>query len=281
MAQRTKRQHLTAVSYLRRFADERGRVTAYDKRDGREFTAHVREVEVERDFYTIEESGRPSDAFERFMGTDVEGPAVGAFDRLVAESVPPTPEDRIVIVKFMALQYVRGRAYRDMHERSAQAQAARKIPPRNPLPPDVFAAVEGAAIDRFLAMATSREFEVKAMVEMAEKIIPYLLPRPWILARTANAPTSDLSVIPWLQDTKQAGFGIGVAVADEITMPISPERVLILGPLTGSPFGEQVIDGPEGWRHQLPDLVRSTARRYVYRRPGAPLPVGPNVELPA
>jgi len=272
-ASRAKRHHLVAQSYLRRFADKREMVTVLDKRDGREFSANIKNVAVEADFYTLEENGEKSDAFEQFMATDVEGPAVSAFDRLTAEQFPPTTGDREVIAKFIGLQLVRGVAFREMHDRLAQAQAARKIPPRNEMPPEVFAELERAAIEQFLALATSQKFRIETMITMAEKVVPLLMQRPWFLARTADAPTSDSPVIPWIQKTKQAGFGIGVAAADEIAMPVSPELVLVLGPRVGSPVGEQVIEGPAGWQKQFPDLVRGTARRYVYRRPGTSLGV--------
>lgn len=272
MATRAKRHHLVAKSYLRRFADPKEMLTVLDRTDGREYTTSVENVAVEANFYTVAQNGAPSDVFERWMATDVEGPADAAFDRLAEERFPPSAADRLVIAKFAALQAVRGRAFREMHDTAAQKRAARGVRHHPELTPEENARLQEEAPRRFLELATSQEYRVDTMMEMAEKAVPMLLARPWVLLRTSDAPTSDLPVIPWEGTTKTAGFAVvGFAAADEIVMPVSPELVLTFGPSSGWSIPETVIAALPEWRAQLPQFVRQTSRRYVYRRPGTTL----------
>ncbi len=273
MATRTKRQHLSAQSYLRRFANAKDQITVHDKRTGTEYTPNIINVEVEKDFYTVPgPDGEPSDVVEKFIASEIEGPAVDAFDRLTADQFPPTEDDRFIIADFIALQICRGRAFREMHDRSAQHLSGRDISPHIELTPEENARLQREAGPAFLALATSQQFRMEAMLQMAQKAVPLLLERPWVLVRTADAPTGDLPVIGWHQETKTAGFSVGLSVATEISMSISPERVLVLGPLTGSPHANTIIDAPDRWRQQFPQFVANAAQRYVYRRPGTPDP---------
>jgi len=272
MATRAKRQHLSAQSYLRRFANGNDQVTVYDKRTGAEYTTSIANVEVEANFYTVPgPDGAPTDVIEKFIASEIEGRAVDAFDRLVADRFPPTPEDRRTIAEFMALQMVRGRAFRNMHDESAERAAAKEIKPRIELTPEENERLQRTAGAAFLQMATAQPFRMGTMLEMAEKTLPYLLDAAWVLVRTAHAPTSDLPVIPWEEKTKTAGFFIGLSVATEINFAVSPERVLVLNRRKPPLIANVVADAPEGWRKQFPGLVMQTAQRYVYRRPGTEL----------
>jgi hypothetical protein len=54
-------------------------------------------------------------------------------------------------------------------------------------------------------------------------------------------------------------------------MAISPQRLLVLGPREGTPLANTIADAPDPMAVQFGALVRSTARRYLYRTPVAPL----------
>lgn len=156
-------------------------ITVCDKSAGREYTANIRNVAVEANFYTLTGSGEQSDEFERWMATDVEGPGDAAFKRLMQERFPPTADDRLAIAKFVALQAVRGRAFRDMHAAAAQMAAAREIREHSELSADENARLKEEAPRRFLELAAMQEFRGKSLNDGSRAKGHGMCPTPTLL----------------------------------------------------------------------------------------------------
>jgi hypothetical protein len=105
-----RRHHLVPQFYLRRFADEKDRIAQC--RLGEPRNIHVTSIAnavVETDFYTVEEiSGAKTDRAESHLA-GIEGEAATGFRSLLDEGEwPLSPETRLRIATWIALQAVRG-----------------------------------------------------------------------------------------------------------------------------------------------------------------------------
>jgi hypothetical protein len=86
---RVRRQHTAAKTYLRGFADPASQL-CMRARDGTVERRNISSASVERDFYTyIDDTGRPTDTVERWLGEEIEDAAAG-----VLRSLQATPEVR-------------------------------------------------------------------------------------------------------------------------------------------------------------------------------------------
>lgn len=122
------RHHLLARSYMERFADARGRITAITRDTGERRTQSVKRTLVERDFYTVINTDMQADGrVEKLLGF-IEGSAVTTIRNTCSDrwSIwPPSPDYREALIMFTAFQVLRGRRQRrsieiiaDLYERS-------------------------------------------------------------------------------------------------------------------------------------------------------------------
>ena len=121
---RRRRNHLVPDFYLKRFADEAGRIAVFPLDSSRSpFVTGTAGVAVEIDFYTIETPEGPSDELESIISDDIEGPAAEAMRQLRQEDWPPTYEVRAAMAHFLTLQLLRGRRFRDLVENVSETTA--------------------------------------------------------------------------------------------------------------------------------------------------------------
>lgn len=128
-----------------------------------------------------------------------------------------------------------------------------------------------------VTVALAREHQIAVMLECGGAVFPFFFGRRWFLARGHDLVTSDNPVILWARNVPR-GWGVGAMTADEVVVPIAPDRALVLlHPTVGTE--ESVVDLSESKSALLASRVRSYARRFTYRRPGTPLP--PPLEMSA
>ncbi len=121
---RKKKQHLVPQSYLRRFADERGRLFVYDKVLRSRYSNTVRNVAQENGFYDLPREAFPpgaegdavnlqavEDVLSIYEGQFAETCA-GLIDDVEAKGIGP--EQKRVMALFIAIQLLRTREARDM-----------------------------------------------------------------------------------------------------------------------------------------------------------------------
>lgn len=105
--QRSKKHHYLPRFILEGFA-ERGRVATFDLRARRAYAQSVDTAAAENDYNTVElEDGSKSDIAERAIASDVEGPASAVLQRIAAGGWIESPEERLAVGTFLALQYLR------------------------------------------------------------------------------------------------------------------------------------------------------------------------------
>ena len=103
-----RRNHTVSKSYLRRFADDRGRPTRVTLPGDARVKVSINDATVVRNFYVVQlDDGSESDEAEDLFSV-VEGNAVAAIRALVDQRVWPIPSDvRTAIAEWVAPQYLR------------------------------------------------------------------------------------------------------------------------------------------------------------------------------
>ena len=110
-AQAARRHHFVPRFHLDRFADQKGRLRAFDRKRGETRTTSSRRVAVERDFYRLPEStGLPAGLLEETLSRQ-ESEAAAAI-RDVLDEGRVSHSNREVLAAHMAFQYLRTRHHR-------------------------------------------------------------------------------------------------------------------------------------------------------------------------
>lgn len=105
--------HYVPQFYLKRFADQTGKVSVYDRTDSRVFSTLPTVIAAENNFYQLpEETGLPPTYFEDMLAIQ-EGEAATAIGRTVL-SGRAAQEDRLTLAMHLALQVLRTRHTRDV-----------------------------------------------------------------------------------------------------------------------------------------------------------------------
>lgn len=241
---------------MRPFADARSRVRVVARATGDEFTTGTANVFVERDYYTVSSVDAEDDpALIEGLYSQVEGVAAPIFEQLRDGEFPLEGQSRSEFASFMALQVSRGRMFRDFMDRvtddmgrmmlrmAADApegyweakRAAWEANPEGPEPPpplserDRQMLREGKAFD----IKPSREHVIEMSFAHLEEMTFVLMAMTWRLV-VFDEPclfTSEHPLTYWREPSPMDRmYGIGPATADEVRLPISPTRALVLTP---------------------------------------------------
>jgi Protein of unknown function (DUF4238) len=253
-----RRHHLVPQFYLRSFADEKGRVRGVERATGNEFTTGTTNVLVERDYYTVSSVDAEDDhGLIEGLYAQVEGLVAPIFEQLRSGEFPLGGEERSEFASFMASQITRGRHHResmqnltDVRGRQMLRMAASQPPsywaerraeweadPVGPEPPEPLTdeqrrmLIEGTAFD----VKPSREHVIEMSFVAFDEMTFMFMVMTWQLV-VFDEPclfTSEHPVTYWRGPSSAnayAFYGIGPATSDEVRMPISPTRALVLTP---------------------------------------------------
>lgn len=277
-----RRHHLVPQFYLRSFADAEGRVRVVERASGHEFTSGAANVFGERDYYTVSSVNAEEDPrLIEGLYSKVEGVAASIFEQLREGDFPLDVQRRSEFASFMALQVSRGRMFRDFMGRvtdemgrmmlrmAADApegcweawRAEWEASPEGPAPPPPLSDRDRRMLreGKSFRITPSREHVIEmsfahlqemTFVLMAMTWRLVVFPEPWLFS-------SEHPLSYWREPSRmERMYGIGPATADEVRLPISPTRTLVL---TRPEPGRKPFDLSEHERAYVGSL--SAARR--------------------
>lgn len=299
----SKRHHYVPQGYLRGFATDKERIHVIPLDASRKtYTSSVKNVATENHFHTIEGLKEP-DYVEKALSV-VEGEAISILRKFEKGEFPPSESDRQTLAAYMALQNVRGPDTRRTREHLFSMVARLKIGAggRKKVSGH-FEKAHGIAptpeeIDQIWKEATQiggprivlpNEDHIQHMVDLAEKLTPYIANRPWSLVQfvrrsliTSDAP---VGLVPDPDD--EPWDGVGFATATGITFPISRKLGLLMhNPMDlfdgATPDGRQIdeirtsvlrgnhdrtIQGSTALENLFNAVTVNSASEYVYHHP--------------
>jgi hypothetical protein len=266
---------------MRSFANAKEQVRVIERSTGNEFTTSTVNVLVERDYYTIssayadEDHGLIEDLYAK-----VESAAAPIFEQLRDGDFPLGGQDRAEFASFIALQVSRGRMFRQSMDdltdqmgrtmlriaadapreyweaKRAQWEANREGPePPPPLTDSDRQKLREAAFD----IKPSREHVVDMSFAHLPEMTLALMAMTWRLVIFPDPClfSSEHPISYWREPSSMdAMCGIGLATADEVRLPISLTRALVLTPPES---GRKLFDVSEQERTYVGDEV--AARR--------------------
>jgi hypothetical protein len=237
----TKKQHYIPQLLLRRFADARETLQVYDKATDRSYGTSVRDAGHQNHFLSIPEldgDDGPGAVFEPFFQT-IEGPAATAIDRVVnaaGSGVLHVIDDdaRVALALFIALQYIRTPAARDLileymeATRRTMEQLGQEIARRNGFGRRIRKRVTFEwNTDDPTKMHASFGLQPKMIEELAVRLIEghwYVL----VNNTTRGFYLSD-NPVGYHCHVDREGRGVGLGTYSvEVSLPLTPRYVLLI-----------------------------------------------------
>lgn len=209
-----KKHHTVPAFYLEGFSKGLT-LTAVNVRSG--YTHGISRRDATAQGYFYRDPGNPDhpNAFEDALGT-VDGPAAELFARIAGGHWPLTPDERVLMSVFVALQFVRGADHRrQVHQ--LMTRELRRLQSESPAEFEELMRMQGAPVGidiatedlpSSIAVVGHLTQITTATTDLAE----LLLIRPWTLVRfdepsllTSDAP---LSPVPDLNADENVGLGL-------------------------------------------------------------------------
>jgi len=284
-----RRHHVVSKFYLRHFANDAEQVQTVMLPGTTRFVQSIGDAAVHTNFYTtVGHDGAATDAAEHAFGA-IEEVAAEAW-RLVDEGIWPLPnEERAAMAGWLALQLLRGPANRvAMNEianfglqldiavggRARLREALR----------DAGEAHDDETVDREwiewfrdpLRVGINSNHHVLHLASALPEVTEMLLGRWWLQSvfQVKALATSDhpVFVVPNPRHT-EVGLGTGIANADQIAVPLTRRRSLVLAdhrrlPGAGSePGPDAVVPGVAKVALFANDCAVRSARRFLFHHP--------------
>jgi hypothetical protein len=258
-----RRNHTVNKSYLRRFADDRGRLTRVTLPGDVRVQVSISDATVVKNFYVVQlDDGSESDEAEDLFSV-VEGNAVAAIRTLVDQRVWPIPGGaRTAIAEWVALQYLRVPWIRQLTREIAEGFCGTGIPITTSSGEQVTLRMPAEEVDRLSGPGLHVEFIRRQAAQVAEM----LYNRGWVLTRYArkSLATSDTPVVLRPAIGHPVAKGIGIANAGEIHVPIDRRVALSVG---GDNIGDRWVAGVTKTALYLNDATAKNARHYLFHHP--------------
>lgn len=238
-----KRQHFVPEFYLRRFADNNGRVTVRC-RDGRSFTTSTSNILAEVHGYRV--PGRPLTA-EPLLGQAETGASI-ALEEVDALGRLPVrgSKARNELAVYMALQLSRTPDLIAHHEFEAgiRSKFGDGLVPApwmrkhladlwgfTPRDPEVSAACDLVNLAPTFDSESVHEFRIETMFDIAVRTVaPHIEAREWSLevSRVPCFFSSDRPVSLWSPASEKLNYqGVGIVDAEALWFPLDPGKALV------------------------------------------------------
>lgn len=251
-----RRHHLLPQFYMRRFTNEKGQVRVVERATGKDYTTATTNVFVERDYYTVSSEDAEDDhGLIEGLYAQVEGVVAPIFDQLCHGDFPLGGQERSEFASFMALQVTRGRQHREMVQNMTDVLGREMLKMAADQPPGYWEKVRAEweanpvgpepppplTDEQREMLRAGTAFEIKPsrehIIEMsfvAVEEMTFLFMSMTCRLVTFDEPclfTSEHPVSYWRPPSPMNAFyGIGPATSQEVRMPISPTRALVLTP---------------------------------------------------
>ena len=276
-----RRHHYVPRFYLDRFADQKGRLRAFDRRRGTIITTSSEAVAVERDFYRLPDAtGLPATLLEETLSA-LESEAAAAIRAVVTEG-KVSDSHREALVPHIALQLLRTRYHRNstraVTEWMATVEAQVNLN-RRMLDGDFESECDRALAERVLRQLAKGELVVGLQEEellgwsfRSLEMFVAALRSAWnwvvVVLTSPRLITSD-NPICFLGEPElgSPASNVGVMNALEIWFPLDPRHALVLtrDHSTGSPL----IDLPAGHLRSINLRLALESERWSFFRPGS------------
>lgn len=191
-------------------------------------------------------------------------------------------QDRDWLANFIALQFTRGRHFRDMQNRIANEALKLLARGRAANPEWISAQLGPNATEDEVRQTTSvlrngrftvtpdQSASVIGALKTAARLVQPLGMMRWNLmkASTVSIISSDAPVTLWREPSERDDYeGIGILTADEIAVPVDPQHALILLPPDDAGDGSDVVLASNNQVAALNSRTILGAFRQIYAHP--------------
>ncbi|SHV58814.1 Uncharacterised protein [Mycobacteroides abscessus subsp. abscessus] len=290
-----KLHHTVPQFYLRGFANDDDRIATVKLPGDCRFIQKIGSTAAINHFYSIDGHPDGSDAFERAL-SKLEGGAAAVLRTIVQGDWPLSAEQRLTLSTFLAVQTVRGPDHRrTMEYLSAQMTRLELTYTGRENVQDWAERRYGVELDEDEAEELWQRItrpegppitmtpiaHIAHIIEAANRLLPYILGRPWTLVRFDRRPlvTSDSPVGLMPAQWAEPWEGVGFATAQLITFPLTRKLGLVMG--DGMLFAERNIPvhrlrageadesepGTTAMARLINDLTVNSASEYIYHHP--------------
>jgi len=274
-----RRHHYVPRFYLARFADQKDRISVYDRTTGRVFASNAKNLAVETDFYQLaEEYGLPSTYLEETLAA-LEGDAANALREVDTLGTIPRGH-RSVLAPFLGIQLLRTAqtrdVIRDMTEWSGGILAQIEIGNRlraGQFETEAERQLAEQSIQAFaegrIQIRPSEQSLVGLSLSRLEDIIRYLSEGwNWLVVMTTGAFLTSDHPVTLLGEPEHysPATNVGVANALEIWLPITPRRALVLS--RDHSLSSPLVGIPNDHLRAINHRIAAESRRWIYFRHG-------------
>lgn len=242
----TRRQHIVPKFYLNGFADG-NKLQVLDLEAKRSYSNSIKDISVEKDYYTIRAEGIEPDGFESWLAT-AEGKTAAVLRRITDGVWPLDEEERAVLAFFMILQYQRGRGARDLIERFQSVSVGMltevhgfekfsqllddgiQTPLSEEKKQELFDWITSYRQGDTTTIKANSHQHIASIIDSTDELSRYLVGRPWVLVNFKRRAllTSD-EPLGLIAGPNMEGFpGVGLLNAEVITFPLTRKLGLLM-----------------------------------------------------
>jgi hypothetical protein len=217
-----------------------------------------------------------SQSVEKMLGV-IEDTSKPAIERLVSGSWPPSTDDRLHVGLFIAMQFTRGRLFREEVDgmiRATQRAMIERSPDHYRRKWEEFSGSRASDGDDPLSrlleglerISLSQDNKLGMMLAGGMEIAPWIAARTWRLLclDDPNFVISDEPVALWTRKDRLQTHG--VATADLIYVPVDARHCLQLVKEPSAHLPEVRVDGTPKTR-QANNVVAANAHRWIWYHP--------------
>lgn len=282
-----KRHHYVPQFYLKNFADSAERIWVYDRKTKEYRHQNVKDTALKNHYYRVEKGGKYHTEVEKLL-SEIEGLAAAAILKLENHE-PLTENDRLHICLFVALQKTRvpdfEKGTNEMEEKMyrritkelfSSVEVAEEAINKYK---DEVAAIGGGSVDaqqlfEFVQedryrVEIPRQNTIRAMLKIADHLMPYFMQMDWILLRAADGAafiTTDnpFTIFPpaWYNPNSFLGVGVLTRGAKK-SVPLSPKSALFFLD-RGSRYGENLV--PRDKMRFFNESYAHNSDRFIFAR---------------
>ncbi|MFI7543122.1 DUF4238 domain-containing protein [Actinoplanes sp. NPDC049599] len=290
------RHHIVPRFLLEMWSDSAEEIAVVEKSSGNRFSTNIKNAGAERDFYTYVGTDSELHGHAEQMLCKVEDEASSVIKNALGpfRAFPPQGEDKVALATLIAFQMARGRRTRKTLELQADLLARLQFATSTP---DSLLDRLGAngmqedlgdrdKLRDLIENLDSYEFSIDpnehigTMGQIALAALPLLMDMRWYLFDYGQTSllTCDEPVVLYMHDP-QSTDSLGLATADELWFPLSPQYLLVLTRHDVGP--ERILPGDQVTAETVNYRLVQNAYTHIFMTPGHDfMPTKMPVEMP-